>query len=134
MLKLLKDFPAPPEAFTTLPGVNPAWIRAQLIGQDATAQTPFGERRIVYADYVASGRSLQWIETFILKQVLPLYANTHTEDSATGACMTTLAHDAASYIKRCLGAQNGKLLAPLRRLSVCRKFSGSLCPRHSASG
>ncbi len=94
----------------TLPGVNPAWIRAQLIGQDATAQTPFGERRIVYADYVASGRSLQWIETFIVKQVLPLYANTHTEDSATGARMTALAHDAASYIKRCLGAQHGKLL------------------------
>jgi selenocysteine lyase/cysteine desulfurase len=93
-----------------LSGVNPAWIRAQLIGQDATAQTPFGERRIVYADYVASGRSLQWIENFILKQVLPLYANTHTEDSATGARMTSLAHDASSYIKQCLGAQNGKLL------------------------
>ncbi len=93
-----------------LSGLNPAWIRAQLIGQDAIAQTPFGERRIVYADYVASGRSLQWIENFILKQVLPLYANTHTEDSATGARMTSLAHDAANYIKRCLGAQNGKLL------------------------
>ena len=93
-----------------LSGVNPAWIRAQLIGQDAIAQTPFGERRIVYADYVASGRSLQWIENFIQKQVLPHYANTHTEDSATGARMSALAHDAASYIKRCLGAQHGKLL------------------------
>jgi selenocysteine lyase/cysteine desulfurase len=93
-----------------LSGVNPAWIRAQLIGQDATAQTPFGERRVVYADYVASGRSLQWIENFILKQVLPLYANTHTEDSSTGARMTSLAHDAANYIKQRLGAQNGKLL------------------------
>jgi selenocysteine lyase/cysteine desulfurase len=98
------------DSFTTLPGVNPAWIRAQLIGQDAIAQTPFGERRIVYADYVASGRSLEWIENFILKQVLPLYANTHTEDSATGARMTSMAHDASNYIKQCLGAQNGKLL------------------------
>ena len=110
MLKLLKDHPAAYDSFATLPGVNPAWIRSQLIGHEATAQTPFGERRIVYADYVASGRSLQWIENFILKQVLPLYANTHTEDSATGARMTALAHDAANYIKRCLGAQNGKLL------------------------
>ena len=98
------------ESFTKLTGVNPAWIRAQLIGHDVTAHTPFGERRIVYADYVASGRSLQWIENFILKQVLPLYANTHTEDSATGALMTSLAHDASSYIKQCLGAQSGKLL------------------------
>jgi selenocysteine lyase/cysteine desulfurase len=110
MLKLLKDFSVPPESSATLPGVNPAWIRTQLIGQDAIAQTPFGERRIVYVDYVASGRSLQWIETFILKQVLPLYANTHTEDSATGARMTALAHEATRYIKNCLGAQNGKLL------------------------
>ena len=50
------------DSFAALPGVNPAWIRSQLIGQDATAQTPFGERRIVYADFVASWRSLQWIE------------------------------------------------------------------------
>ena len=110
MLKLLKDHSAACDSFATLPGVNPAWIRSQLIGHEATAQTPFGERRVVYADYVASGRSLQWIENFILKQVLPLYANTHTEDSATGARMTALAHDAANYIKRCLGAQNAKLL------------------------
>jgi selenocysteine lyase/cysteine desulfurase len=110
MLRLLEEHPVAPDSSTTLADVNLAWIRAQLIGYDAIAQTPFGERRIVYADYVASGRSLQWIESFILKQVLPLYANTHTEDSATGARMTTLAHDAASYIKRCLGMQNGKLL------------------------
>jgi selenocysteine lyase/cysteine desulfurase len=105
-----EPFIATRDSFAKIPRVNPAWIRSQLIGQDAVAQTPFGERRIVYADYVASGRSLQWIENFILKQVLPLYANTHTEDSATGALMTSLAHDASSYIKRCLGAQNGKLL------------------------
>ena len=104
------SFTATCDSYATLPGVNPAWLRAQLIGQDATAQTPFGERRIVYADYVASGRALQWIENFILKLVLPLYANTHTEDSTTGALMTSLAHDASSYIKHCLGAQNGKLL------------------------
>ena len=105
-----EPFFATGDSFPTLPGVNPAWIRSQLIGHDATAQAPFGERRIVYADYVASWRSLQWIENFILKQVLPLYANTHTEDSVTGALMTSLAHDAAKYIKQCLGAQNGKLL------------------------
>jgi selenocysteine lyase/cysteine desulfurase len=109
-LNLVKRQTVQRESFTKLTGVNPAWIRAQLIGQDALARTPFGERRIVYADYVASGRSLQWIENFILKQVLPLYANTHTEDSATGALMTSLAHDASSYIKQCLGAQSGKLL------------------------
>lgn len=98
------------DSLATLPGVNPAWIRTQLIGQDAVAQTPFGERRIIYADYVASGQSLQWIENFVQKQVLPFYANTHTEDSATGARMTTLTQDATNYIKSCLGAHGSKLL------------------------
>jgi selenocysteine lyase/cysteine desulfurase len=93
-----------------LPGITPAWVRAQLIGQDAVVQTPFGERRIVYADHVASGRSLQWIESFIAAQVLPLYANTHTEDSATGARMTAWVHDARQFIKACLGAEDCKLL------------------------
>ena len=110
MLKLLEPHLSARDSVATLPGVNPTWVRSQLIGHDASAQTPFGERCIIYADYAASGRSLQWIEAFILKQVLPLYANTHTEDSATGARMTALAHDAASYIKRCLGAQHYKLL------------------------
>lgn len=93
-----------------LPGITAAWVRAQLIGHEACVRTPFGERGIVYADHVASGRSLQWIENFIAAQVLPLYANTHTEDSATGARMTAWMQDARQVIKACLGAQNCKLL------------------------
>ena len=93
-----------------LPQVTPAWLRSQLIGRDTCVATPFGSRRIVYADHVASGRSLQWVEDFIAAHVLPMYANTHTEDSATGARMTALAQDAARCIKASLGAQGGKLL------------------------
>jgi selenocysteine lyase/cysteine desulfurase len=93
-----------------LPGVSAAWVRSQLIGQDACAHTPFGEQRIVYADHVASGRSLRWIEDFIAAHVLTMYANTHTEDSATGARMTALAHDAARVIKASLSAPDCKLL------------------------
>ncbi len=111
------------KAAPALEGVSPAWVRAQLIGRDAKASTPFGERRIVYADHVASGRSLRWVEDFIAAHVLPMYANTHTEDSATGARMTALAHDAARIIKASLGAPDCKLLfcgngctAAIRRL------------------
>ena len=56
-------------------------IRDSVIGRDDAVDGPFGRRRVTYADYTASGRSLGFIEGFIRDQVLPLYANTHTESS-----------------------------------------------------
>ena len=79
-------------------------IRTHIIGQDRVIQTPFGERRITYADYTASGRSLKFIEEFILKQVLPLYANTHTEASGTGQQTTLLREEARDIIGEAVGA------------------------------
>src|SRR5687768_9590468 len=75
------------------PRATPGGVRSQLIGREALVQTPFGKRRVTYADHVASGRALQWVEDFIAVHVLPMYANAHTEDSATGARMTALARD-----------------------------------------
>jgi selenocysteine lyase/cysteine desulfurase len=80
-----------------------AALRADLIGTDAVIGTPFGERRITYADYVASGRALRSVEERLMTLALPLYANTHTEDSATGAHSTQLSHQAADYVKGQLG-------------------------------
>ena len=104
------QFADPLHAPTPFADMTPAWVRAQLVGADAHIQTPFGSRRLVYADHVASGRCLQWVEDFIARHVLPMYANTHTEDSATGARMTALAHDAARRIKASLGAPGCTLL------------------------
>ncbi|GAA5514332.1 cysteine desulfurase [Deinococcus carri] len=78
-------------------------LRADLIGTDAVIRTPFGRRRVTYADYVASGRALRSVEERIGRLALPLYANTHTEDSATGAHSTHLSHQAAEYVKAQLG-------------------------------
>jgi selenocysteine lyase/cysteine desulfurase len=89
--------------------VTPAWIRANLIGSDASIETPFGERRLTYADYVASGRALKHVERVLEERVLPLYANTHTEDSQTGAQTTHLAHEAGEFIKAQLGAPEYKI-------------------------
>ncbi|MCP5024939.1 MAG: aminotransferase class V-fold PLP-dependent enzyme [Actinomycetia bacterium] len=65
---------------------------------------PFGARPVVYADYTASGRSLSFIEDYISRVVLPLYANTHTESSGTGLQTTRFREDARRIIADCLGA------------------------------
>ena len=75
-------------------------IRGSVIGDDAVLDGPFGPRRLVYADATASGRSLSFIEDTIRTRVLPLYANTHTEASATGRHTTALREDARRTIHR----------------------------------
>lgn len=60
---------------------------------------PFGDRFITYADYIASGQPLGFIEQFIEDSVLPSYANTHTESSYTGLQTSKLREEARAAIK-----------------------------------
>ncbi|MDB4959554.1 MAG: Cysteine desulfurase [Myxococcales bacterium] len=78
-------------------------IRASIIGDDHALEGPYGLRRVTYADYTASGRSLTFIEEFILDEVMPLYANTHTETSGTGRQTTQFRQDARDIIHRAVG-------------------------------
>src|SRR5262245_64655651 len=81
-----------------------AAIRAAVIGDDTAVRTPFGLRRVTYADYTASGRSLAFIEDYLRDAVLPLYGNTHTESSGTGLQTTRFREDAREIVRRSVGA------------------------------
>ena len=83
------------------------FVRSGLIGDDIEIKGPFGQIRLIYADYVASGRALDQVEDFIRQRVLPYYANSHTEASYCGSFMTELRKASREEVARMTGAGQG---------------------------
>ncbi|WP_424984843.1 aminotransferase class V-fold PLP-dependent enzyme [Microbulbifer sp. S227A] len=82
-------------------------LRKSVIGDKVMIPGLFGDVPLVYADYVASGRALQQVEHYIATNVLPFYANSHTEASYCGAHMTRLRAEARAEIAGHVGAGSG---------------------------
>ncbi len=79
-------------------------FRENIIGVDQTFETPYGEQKILYADWIASGRMYGPIEDRIHYEILPFVGNTHTETTVTGTAMTKAYHRAKDYIKEQVNA------------------------------
>lgn len=75
-------------------------LAAGLIGEGRLIPGPEGDVPLIYADNVASGRALTQVEDFIRDEVLPFYANTHTDASFCGAHTTNLREGARAEIAR----------------------------------
>ncbi|KAI5702852.1 hypothetical protein M8J75_004858 [Diaphorina citri] len=80
------------------------YIDDSVIGKNTSFTGPYGRRKVVYCDYTASARSLQFIEDYVLKEVLPAYGNTHTTTTLTSLQSTLFRHEARDIIRNAVHA------------------------------
>lgn len=85
-------------------------FRENIVGINQEFESPYGNKKIIYADWTASGRLYRPIEEKILNKIGPFVANTHTETSITGSVMTHAYHDARTIIKNHVNASKDDVL------------------------
>ncbi len=115
--------------------------RQNTIGYNYEYQGPYGMLKLVYADWIASGRLYSPIEKRITDFIGPFVANTHTESNATGTLMTDAYHFSREVIKKHVNASPDDVLiatgfgmtaaiVKLQRilgLKLCGKLMGTDC-------
>lgn len=85
-------------------------FREHICGIDHKISTPHGDKPLVYADWIASGRFYEKIEQKLHTVVCPIVANTHTETSYTGSVMTRAYQESKNIIKKHVGANEQDVL------------------------
>jgi selenocysteine lyase/cysteine desulfurase len=79
-------------------------FRKNTVGHDLEYETPYGRQKLIYADWIASGRLYRPIEDRLTNDIGPFIGNTHTETSETGTSMTRAYHEAHNRIKKHVNA------------------------------
>jgi len=85
-------------------------FRENVIGFDQIIQTPYGDKKLIYADWIASGRMYRPIEDILLNDIAPYVANTHTSTNTTGSSMTLAYKKAREIIKEHVNAKADDVL------------------------
>jgi selenocysteine lyase/cysteine desulfurase len=108
-------------------------FRDQIIGIDEEFETPYGKKKIVYTDWIASGRLYRPIEEKIAETIGPYVGNTHTETSETGLRMTNAYRYSHQLIKEQVNAGPNDVIitAGSGMTTVINKFQRILGLRHS---
>ncbi len=116
-------------------------FRKNIIGINQTFISPYGEQKIVYGDWIASGRLYEPIENKISNIIGPFVGNTHTETSETGIRMTQAYHKSHQIIKEHVNAGPNDVIITagsgmtavinkfqrILGLKYCGKVSGKSC-------
>ena len=115
-------------------------FRKKTVGYDLEYDTPYGRQKLIYADWIASGRLYQPIEDRLTNDIGPFIGNTHTETSETGTSMTLAYHEAHKRIKKHVnaGPEDVIITAGFGMTGVIVKFQRmmglKMCGQYTDSG
>lgn len=85
-------------------------FRGNTIGVNHTFESVYGTQKLLYGDWVASGRLYLPIEDIILNKIGPMVANTHSFSSETGKASTYAYNHARELIKKHVNANDSDVL------------------------
>ncbi|WP_346862892.1 aminotransferase class V-fold PLP-dependent enzyme [uncultured Draconibacterium sp.] len=99
-------------------------FRENIVGIDQEFDSPFGKKKIIYGDWIASGRLYRPIECKITDEIGPYVGNTHTETSETGIRMTHAYRKSHQLIKQHVnaGPQDIIITAGFGMTAIINKF------------
>lgn len=85
-------------------------FRENTVGVNHNFESMYGKQKLLYADWVASGRLYAPIEDFMLNKIGPMIANTHSFSSQTGKVSTYAYQHAREIIKKSVNANVSDVL------------------------